>query len=165
MKVLSRACYPGSFDPVTRGHLDLIRRGALLFGSLTVAVGISGEKTPLFTLEERLSFLQEALSGEPAIEVKSFSGLLADFCRREGIGVVLRGLRGPLDFEGEYQMGMTNRRLHPGLETLFLLPAEEHAFTSSRLIKEVARSGGPLGAFVEPAVARALQERFVGELP
>lgn len=154
------AVYPGSFDPPTRGHEDLIRRSLLLSDRLIVAVAVNVTKQPLFGVEERLSMLRTAVGEDPRIEFVSFDGLLADFARRVGASVVVRGLRAVSDFEYEFQMALMNRQLHPALETVFLVPALDLTYLSSSLVREVARFGGDVSALVHPAVAEALRARF-----
>ena len=154
------AIYPGSFDPPTRGHEDLIRRALGMFDHLIVAVAVNPNKAPLFTVEERLSLLAEALGPEPRIELASFSGLLADFARARNSTIVLRGLRAVSDFEYEFQMAMMNRRLHGALETVFLVPAVDLTYLSSSLIREAARFGADVEGLVHPAVANALRRKF-----
>ena len=154
------AIYPGSFDPPTRGHEDLIRRSLLLSDRLIVAVAVNVSKQPLFGVEERLAMLRTAVGPDPRIEFVSFEGLLADFARRVGASVVVRGLRAVSDFEYEFQMALMNRQLHPALETVFLVPALDLTYLSSSLVREVARFGGDVSALVHPAVAEALRARF-----
>jgi pantetheine-phosphate adenylyltransferase len=154
------AIYPGSFDPPTRGHEDLIRRSLLLSDRLIVAVAVNVSKQPLFGVEERLAMLRTAVGPDPRIEFASFEGLLADFARRVGASVVVRGLRAVSDFEYEFQMALMNRQLHPSLETVFLVPALDLTYLSSSLVREVARFGGDVSALVHPAVAEALRARF-----
>ena len=154
------AIYPGSFDPPTRGHEDLIRRSLLLSDRLIVAVAVNVAKQPLFGVEERLAMLRAAVGPDPRIEFASFEGLLADFARRVGASVVVRGLRAVSDFEYEFQMALMNRQLHPSLETVFLVPALDLTYLSSSLVREVARFGGDVSALVHPAVAEALRARF-----
>lgn len=154
------AIYPGSFDPPTRGHEDLIRRSLLLSDRLIVAVAVNVSKQPLFSVEERLSMLRAAVGTDPRIEFVAFEGLLADFARRVGASVVVRGLRAVSDFEYEFQMALMNRQLHPSLETVFLVPALDLTYLSSSLVREVARFGGDVTALVHPAVAEALRARF-----
>lgn len=154
------AIYPGSFDPPTRGHEDLIRRSLLLSDRLIVAVAVNVSKQPLFSVEERLAMLRAAVGADPRIEFASFEGLLADFARRVGASVVVRGLRAVSDFEYEFQMALMNRQLHPSLETVFLVPALDLTYLSSSLVREVARFGGDVSALVHPAVAKALRARF-----
>ena len=154
------AIYPGSFDPLTRGHEDLIRRSLLLSDRLIVAVAVNVSKQPLFTVEERVAMLRTAVGEDPRIEFVAFEGLLADFARRVGASVVVRGLRAVSDFEYEFQMALMNRQLHPALETVFLVPALDLTYLSSSLVREVARFGGDISALVHPAVAEALRARF-----
>ena len=154
------AIYPGSFDPPTRGHEDLIRRALGLADRLIVAVAINPNKAPLFSVEERLQLLQAAIGPEPRIQLASFSGLLADFARSREATVVVRGLRAVSDFESEFQMALMNRRLNPDLETVFLVPALDLTYLSSSLVREVGRFGGNLDGLVSPAVAEALRQRF-----
>jgi pantetheine-phosphate adenylyltransferase len=154
------AIYPGSFDPITLGHLDLIRRASQLFDELTVAVAHNEAKNALFSVEERMEMIVEATADVPGLEVRRLDGLLVDFAREQGALVVIRGLRAVSDFEFEFQMALMNRRLEPRLETIFLTPQEEYTFLSSRIVKEVARLGGDVTPFVPPAVARRLREKF-----
>lgn len=154
------AIYPGSFDPPTRGHEDLIRRSLLLSDRLIVAVAVNVAKQPLFSVEERLAMLRTAVGQDPRVEFVAFEGLLADFARRVGASVVVRGLRAVSDFEYEFQMALMNRQLHPTLETVFLVPALDLTYLSSSLVREVARFGGDVSTLVHPAVAEALRARF-----
>jgi pantetheine-phosphate adenylyltransferase len=154
------AIYPGSFDPPTRGHEDLIRRSLLLTDRLIVAVAVNPAKQPLFTPEERLAMLRATTGGDPRIEFVAFEGLLAQFAQRVGASVVVRGLRAVSDFEYEFQMALMNRQLHPALETVFLVPALDLTYLSSSLVREVARFGGDVSSLVHPVVARALRDRF-----
>jgi pantetheine-phosphate adenylyltransferase len=154
------AIYPGSFDPPTRGHEDLARRALALCDRLIVAVAINPGKQPLFSVEERLRLLQVALGDDSRIEFASFAGLLAEFARQREATMAVRGLRAVSDFEYEFQMALMNRRLNPGLETVFLVPAVDLTYLSSSLVREAARFGGNLDGLVHPAVARALAERF-----
>lgn len=157
---VNRAIYPGSFDPVTLGHLDIIHRASQVFDSVIVAVAHSESKNPLFDPEERIAMIREAAREIPGVTVKSFDGLLVEFARREEAFVVIRGLRAVSDFEFEFQMALMNRRLEPRLETIFLTPQEEYTFLSSRIVKEVARMGGDVTPFVPAAVARRLAEKY-----
>ena len=154
------AIYPGSFDPPTRGHEDLIRRGADLADRLVVVVSVNPSKDPLFTLAERLDLLRTAVGDHPNVTFDSFSGLLTDYARTVGAGFVVRGLRAAGDFEYELQMALMNRQLNPGLETVFLAPAVGLAHISSSLVREVARLGGDVSQQVHPAVSAALTARL-----
>jgi pantetheine-phosphate adenylyltransferase len=154
------AIYPGSFDPPTRGHEDLIRRALTMVDRLIVAVAINPAKEPLFTVEQRLAMLEEVTDRDPRIEYASFSGLLADFARKRNATIVVRGLRAVSDFEYEFQMAMMNRKLHGTLETVFLVPAVDLTYLSSSLVRTAARFGGNLDGLVHPAVAKALATRF-----
>jgi len=151
------AVYAGSFDPVTLGHLDIIRRGAGVFERVIVGVGENPAKRYLLTREVRLATLREITQDIPNVEVTSFSGLLVDFCLSIGAGVILRGLRAVADFEFEFQAGLANRDMAPGIETMFLLPAPRFIFISSSLVKEILVSGGDVSAYVPPASLAALQ--------
>jgi pantetheine-phosphate adenylyltransferase len=151
------AIYPGSFDPPTRGHEDLIRRSLALADRVIVAVAVNVAKQPLFSVEERLDMLRKAAGDEPRVSFESFEGLLADFARRVGASVVVRGLRAVSDFEYEFQMALMNRQLHRSLETVFLVPALDLTYLSSSLVREVARFGGDVGALVAAALARRFQ--------
>lgn len=153
------AVYPGSFDPVTYGHLDILKRASGLFGCVVVAASESGRKSYSFGIDERLSFLREAASGIPNVEIASFSGLLVDFAASKGASVIVRGLREVGDFEYEYQMAVMNRKLSPKIDTVFLSTGSEYYFVSSSLIKEIAALGGDVSEFVPPAVASALRGR------
>jgi len=154
------AVYPGSFDPPTKGHEDLIRRSLALADRVVVAVAANAAKQPLFSVEERLDLLRRSVDGEPRVSFESFDGLLADFAKRIGARVVVRGLRAVSDFEYEFQMALMNRQLHPSLETVFLVPAVDLTYLSSSLVREVARYGGDVSTLVHPAVAAALGQRF-----
>ncbi len=154
------AIYPGSFDPITNGHLDLIERGARLFGTLIVAVLENQAKQPLFSVADRVEMLREVVGGMGNVEVDCFDGLLVKYAVRRGARVILRGIRAISDYEYELQMALTNRRLEPEIETVFLMAGEAHSFVSSRLVKEVARLGGDIGGFVPPLVATRLHERL-----
>jgi pantetheine-phosphate adenylyltransferase len=154
------AIYPGSFDPPTRGHEDLIRRSLALADRVIVAVAANPLKQPLFTVAERLAMLQAAIGDEPRGSYQSFDGLLVEFARQVGATIVVRGLRAVSDFEYETQMALMNRQLHPSLETVFLVPAVDLTYLSSSLVREVARYGGDVSALVHPAVAAALARRY-----
>jgi len=155
-----KALYPGSFDPVTLGHLDVIDRATHLVDELIVAVAVNEAKKPVFSAAERVQLLRTALEGRAGVRVEQFDGLLIEYARRERINVVIRGLRAVSDFEFEFQMALMNRRLLPQLETVFLTPREDVTFLSSRLVKEVARLGGEVDQFVPPAVVGALKQKF-----
>lgn len=154
------AVYPGTFDPITNGHLDLVERAAPLFERLIVGVAESPGKRPAMPLELRVALARESLAQFPNVEVRGFDSLLAHFVSAVGAGVLLRGLRAVSDFEYEFQLASMNRHLIPEAETLFLTPAEQHSFISSTLVREVARLGGDVSGFVPPVVARALEARF-----
>ena len=153
------AIYPGSFDPVTNGHLDLIERGAKLFGRLIVAVLRNLEKDPLFSVAERVEMLGEATRPWPNVEVEIFEGLLVDYARRRGAHVILRGIRAVSDYEYELQMALMNRRLEPQIETVFMMPAETYSYLSSRLVKEIFRLGGDVAGLVPPVVEQRLRAK------
>ena len=157
---MRRAIYPGSFDPITAGHLDVIHRAARLFDEVIVAVAHNDQKKSMFTTEERMALIRENTASVGNIRVASFDGLLVDFARRENAAAVVRGLRAVSDFEFEFQMALMNRKLEPAIETIFLTPREEYTYLSSRIVKELARLGGNVEAFVPPSVARALREKF-----
>ncbi|MEP7176202.1 MAG: pantetheine-phosphate adenylyltransferase [Gemmatimonadales bacterium] len=154
------AVYPGSFDPPTKGHEDLIRRSLALADRVVVAVAVNAAKAPLFPVEERLAMLRATVSDEPRVTFEAFEGLLADFARERGAAMVVRGLRAVSDFEYEFQMALMNRRLHPTLETVFLVPALDLTYLSSSLVREVTRFGGDVTGLVHPIVAEALAGRF-----
>jgi pantetheine-phosphate adenylyltransferase len=154
------AIYPGTFDPITRGHEDLIQRGLAFADRVIVGVTSAGGKSPLFTLEERVALARECLGTEPRFEVQPFEGLLVDFARQVGAGFIVRGLRYVSDFEYEYQMALMNRKLAPSIETVFLAPAFDLTYLSSSLVREVARFGGDVGDLVHPAVSAALKRKF-----
>jgi pantetheine-phosphate adenylyltransferase len=158
---LSRiAIYAGSFDPVTRGHEDLMRRSLQYVSRLVVAVATNVSKQPLFALDERVDMLRTVLADEPRIEVRHFDGLLVDFARDVGASLLIRGLRAVSDFEYEYQMALMNRHLSPSLETVFMIPSIDTTYISASLVREVARFGGEVGDLVHPAVADALRSRY-----
>ncbi len=159
------ALYPGSFDPVTRGHLDLVERALPLFDHLTVAVASNSTKTATFTAEERMQMLREVLPADGRLSVTMFRGLVVDFCRSQGIGAILRGVRTVSDFEYEYQMALTNRHLAPGIETVFVMPSVQYSYVSSSLIREIVRNGGDVGSFLPPPVERRLRDRLRPSTP
>jgi pantetheine-phosphate adenylyltransferase len=154
------AAFPGTYDPITRGHEDLIVRGLRFADRVIVAVAAQGGKAPVFSAEERVELARLALGSDPRIEVRAFDGLLVDFCHQVGATLLVRGLRYVSDFEYEYQMALMNRKLAPDIETVFLAPAFDHVYLSSSLVREVARFGGDVTALVHPKVAEALRARF-----
>ncbi len=157
---MRRAIYPGSFDPVTNGHLDVIQRAATLFDEVIVAVAFNEQKKSLFTADERVELIRGVATGVPNIRIVRFEGLLVDFARSEGAVAVVRGLRAVSDFEFEFQMALMNRKLEPEIETMFLMPAEKYTYLSSRIVKEIARLGGDVSAFVPESVMKALRGKF-----
>jgi pantetheine-phosphate adenylyltransferase len=154
------AVYPGTFDPITNGHVDLVQRASSLFERIVVGVAASPGKGPALPLELRVDLARQALAAFPGVEVRGFDKLLAQFVREVGAGVILRGLRAVSDFEYEFQLASMNRHLIPEAETLFLTPAEQHSFISSSLVREISRLGGDVSGFVPPAVAQALAARW-----
>jgi pantetheine-phosphate adenylyltransferase len=157
---MRRAIYPGSFDPVTNGHLDVIERARKLFDEVIVAVAHNDEKEALFTLEERLALLKESIGKIDNVRIAQFEGLLVEFAATEKASAVIRGLRAVSDFEFEFQMALMNRKLETNVETIFLMPKEEYTYLSSRIIKEIARLGGDVSSFVPAAVGKALARKF-----
>ena len=153
------AVFPGSFDPLTNGHVDIIERGSRIFDRIIVAVAINAEKTPLFSVDERVGVIREVFRGLSSIEVDTFDGLLVDYARRQGASALIRGLRAVSDFEYEFQMALMNRRLNHDLETVFLMPDEKYTYTSSRLIKEVFMLGGEVSGLVPPVVEERLRNK------
>jgi pantetheine-phosphate adenylyltransferase len=151
------AVFPGSFDPLTSGHVDIIERGCRLFHRIVVAVAINAEKTPLFTVDERVAMTREIFRDHPGVEVDTFKGLLVDYARQVGASALIRGLRAVSDFEYEFQMALMNRRLNHDLETVFLMPDEKYTYTSSRLIKEVFMLGGEVAGLVPATVEERLR--------
>jgi pantetheine-phosphate adenylyltransferase len=154
------AIYPGSFDPITNGHLDLIARGSRLVGRLIVAVLRNADKRPLFSVEERMEMLSEVVKPYSNVEVGSFGGLLVDYAAAQGANMILRGIRAISDYEHELQMALMNRRLHPEIETTFLMASEAYSFVSSHLVKQVVSLGGNVAGMVPPAVEARLKGRF-----
>jgi len=152
-----KALYPGTFDPPTNGHIDLIQRGAKIFDHLTVAVLVNPVKDPLFTVEERVEMLKEATGGASNVSIATFDGLMVEFARRIGATAVLRGIRAISDYEHEFQMALMNRRLAPEVETVFLQPAGRYSFVSSRMVKEVFSFGGDVSGLVPPNVLKRLR--------
>jgi pantetheine-phosphate adenylyltransferase len=158
-----RAIYPGSFDPVTNGHLDVIERARTLFDEVIVAVAINDQKEPLFAPDERIAMLRKVITIE-AVRVAPMEGLLVEFAASENAHAVVRGLRAISDFEFEFQMALMNRKLDPEIETIFLMPKEEYTYLSSRIVKEIAKLGGDVSAFVPRPVAEALAKKFKAQL-
>ena len=157
---MRRAIYPGSFDPVTNGHLDVIERARKLFDEVIVAVAHNDEKQPLFSLKERLDLLRETAGKIDNVRIVKFKGLLVDFAQAQKAGAIIRGLRAVSDFEFEFQMALMNRKLDAAVETIFLMPKEEYTYLSSRIVKEIARLGGNISSFVPTCVAKVLNRKF-----
>ncbi|MGD0299763.1 MAG: pantetheine-phosphate adenylyltransferase [Bryobacteraceae bacterium] len=157
------ALYPGSFDPITNGHLDLIQRGSALFDKLFVAILRNDEKQALFSVDERIEMLSEVVQGYPNVEVGSFDGLLVEYAANCGASVIIRGIRAVSDYEYELQMALMNRRLRPDIETVFLMASEAHSFLSSKLVKEVIRLGGKITGLVPPSIEVKLRKRLLGD--
>lgn len=156
----TKAIYPGTFDPITNGHADLIERASRMFTEVTVAIASNPSKKPLFTLEERVDMIQKVTEHLSNVKVIGFTGLLADFADAQGAAILIRGLRAVSDFEYEFQLANMNRRLNPKLESVFLTPAEENSFISSTLVKEVALHRGNVEGFCHPVVQQALHNKF-----
>jgi pantetheine-phosphate adenylyltransferase len=152
--------YPGSFDPITNGHLDIIERSVSVFDEVIIAILVNMDKKPLFTVEERVELIREACKGDARVRVDTFSGLLVDYAEKVGASVIVRGLRAISDFEYEFQMALMNRRLDPNIETVFMAPAESYSYVSSRLVKEVFQLGGPVGKLVPAIVEKRLKEKY-----
>ena len=161
---MRRAIYPGSFDPVTNGHLDIIERGCKLFDEIIISILVNPEKKPFFTVEERREMLTEVLNdikkGGCNVRVDSFEGLLVNYAVAQQANVIVRGIRAISDYEYELQMALMNRRLEPGIETVFMMPAETYSYVSSRLVKEVFQLGGPVDGLVPPLVQRRMKENM-----
>ena len=155
-----KVIYPGSFDPITYGHIDVVKRALHLFEEVIIGVAINREKKPVFTAEERVDFIQRAFPGNKRVQVCRFEGLAVDFAKRRGVSCIIRGLRATSDFEYEFQMALTNRKLAPQLETVFLTPSQEHFYISSRVLKELAAFNGPLEGFAPPYVVKALKRKI-----
>ena len=158
--MIRKIVYPGTFDPLTRGHEDLVRRAGAIFDEVVLAVAANTNKNPFFSLPERLEMAREALSDLPGVQVVSFSGLLVDFMRDMQAGLILRGLRAVSDFEYEFQLAGMNRAMSPGIETVFLTPSERYMFISASMVREIARLGGDVTQFVSPRIA----DRFAARL-
>ena len=154
-----KAVYPGTFDPLTRGHEDLVRRASTLFDGVILAIADSKAKQPYFTLDERLAMAREVLADVKHLQIVGFTGLLTDFVRKQGARVVLRGLRAVSDFEYEFQLAGMNRNLYPEMETIFLTPSEQHMFISATLVREIAILGGDVSKFVDPRVGARLSKK------
>ena len=152
--------YPGTFDPVTRGHEDLVRRATKLFDEVVVAIATNPDKTPLFSLEERVALASDVLKDLPGVSVTGYEGLTVDFARERGLSTIIRGLRAVSDFEYEFQLATMNRHLADQVETVFLTPTENYTFVSSSLVREIARLGGDISPFVHPRVAEGLTTKF-----
>src|SRR5919202_4412522 len=157
------AVYPGSFDPLTNGHVDIILRGARLFDRIVVAILLNAEKAPLFTMEERVDIARKDFAEQPNVEVDTFNGLLVDYVERRKAQVIVRGLRAVSDFEYEFQMALMNQRLKPAIETVFMMPAEQYTYISSRLIKEVFSLGGRVHGLVPDMVEERLRTKLTGQ--
>ncbi len=159
---MNKIVYPGSFDPITRGHEDLVRRACAIWDQVVLAIAESRAKRPFFTLEERVAMAREVLASYPNVTVVGFSGLLMDFMRQQGARLILRGLRAVSDFEYEFQLAGMNRSIHPGVETVFLTPAEQYMFISASIVREIAQLGGDVSQFVHPLIAQRLRAKFQG---
>ena len=157
---MRRAIYPGSFDPITNGHLDVLERATRIFDEVIVAVAVNSQKTGLFSTSERISLIEGVTSGNDRIRVANFDGLLVDFATQQNANALVRGLRAISDFEYEFQMALMNRKLQPEIETIFLMPREEYTYVSSSLTKEIARLGGDISSLVPEAVAEALKSKL-----
>jgi pantetheine-phosphate adenylyltransferase len=154
------AIFPGSFDPITNGHLDIVGRSLHVFELVRVAILVNPDKRPLFSVEERVAIIREAYRGNRRVEVDTFSGLLVDYAEAVGASVIVRGIRAISDFEFEFQMALMNRRLNPRIETVFMMPAESYSYLSSRLVKEVFQLGGKVTGLVPPVVEQRLREKY-----
>jgi pantetheine-phosphate adenylyltransferase len=162
MNAETLAIYPGTFDPLTNGHVDIIQRGSRLFDRIVVGILLNVEKSPLFTVEERVEIAREVFRSYPNVEVDTFDGLLVEYARRKRAGVIVRGLRAISDFEYEMQMALMNRHLNPEVETVFMMPAEPYTYVSSRLVKEVAALGGSITTLVPTIVEDRLRKKKLG---
>ncbi len=157
---MSRAIYPGTFDPITNGHIDLVKRASRLFDKIIVAVAINPNKKTAFSLDKRVALAKQTLAGLDNVEVCGFQGLLVNVAREKGASVIIRGLRAVSDFEYEFQLAGMNRRMEPNIETMFLTPAEQFSYISSSLVREIAALGGDISEFVAPEVADALTDAY-----
>ena len=157
---MKKALYPGTFDPITLGHIDIISRAVHLFDEVTIAIATSETKTPLFPLEERIRQIELIFQGNKNIRTIGFTGLVVDLAKKEGVNILLRGLRAVSDFEYEFQLANMNRAMAPDLESVFLTPKAKFSFLSSTLVREIASMGGKLSSFVDPIVEEALRKRF-----
>jgi len=157
------AVYPGSFDPLTNGHVDIIARGARLFDRIIVAIAVNAEKAPMFTMDERVEIARAVFKDQPTVEIEAFDGLLVDYVARRRADVIVRGLRAVSDFEFEFQMALMNRRLNGKIETVFMMPAEQYSYISSRLIKEVFALGGQVHGLVPDMVEARLRDKVSGQ--
>ena len=156
-----KAIYPGSFDPVTNGHLDLIKRALSIFDEVTVVIAVNSEKNTLFSIEERVDFMKRAVKGLRGVKVDSYEGLTVDYAAAKKTGAIIRGLRATSDFDYEFQMALTNRRLSKKVDTIFLMPSESHFYLSSRLIKEIAQLGGDISHYVPNFVASKIRQKLL----
>lgn len=154
------AIYPGTFDPITNGHIDIIQRAAPIFEKVIVTLAVNSDKKPLFTVEERLLMIRRAVKDMPNVEVADFSGLVVDFTHSVGGRVIIRGLRALSDFDYEFQMALTNRKLRPVIDTVYLMPDERYTYLSSSIVREVAQNGGEVGSFVPPFVKEMLMNKY-----
>ena len=160
---MQNVIYPGSFDPLTFGHIDVVERAVKIFDKVIVAVAKNPDKAPTFTLQERVAMIKEVTKNQPKVEVDAFDGLLVEYAEKKGASVILRGIRALTDFEYEFQMALTNRKLADNIETIFMMPSESYSYLSSRIIKEIARLGGDIRDFVPESVAKRLLERIRGK--
>ena len=154
------AVYPGSFDPITNGHIDVVKRSLKFLDKIIIAVSTFPRKNFLFTVEERMNFIKEIFKDEEKVEVDSFDGLLVDYMKKKGVNIIIRGLRAISDFEYEFQMALTNRKMNRDVDTVFLMPGEEFFYISSTLVKEIAKLKGNISCFVPKVVEKALREKF-----
>jgi pantetheine-phosphate adenylyltransferase len=159
------AVYPGSFDPITNGHLDIVRRASRIFDRTIVAISENPRKNPLFSLEERKTLVDEAVAGIEKVSVEVFDGLLVYYAKNKKADAIIRGLRAVSDFDYEFQMALLNRKLVPALETVYFMPSEEYSYINSTIVKEVAYLGGKTDCFLPPVVAKALREKIKGKIP